>query len=156
MKIFSCILILFAAAMLQADKSGTELQQITKETRKSDADKDGIEEVEITVYKRGQDRILVECIDKVHKGKNFRHYFVGNKIKIIESDYDGDGIYETMQVFGKDINDFEIFIKEGPTVRPLETAALQKLQELQKEHMDKFKEILYKQAKKIMETAPEN
>lgn len=106
-----------------------------------------------TTYRYGK-RILCEYMNKKKPWKNSRSYRVG-ATNVIELDRDGDGIYETLFIYGEKLSTFDVFIKTKNGVEPISTSDLEELKSIWKQQQQEIGEalnIVFNEAQKRLES----
>jgi hypothetical protein len=120
------ILILLCASSYGADiittNTTADITTIIYEHRDGDGKPWHIERVF-----RGKTKIMmiVSHPDKQGVMTATRSYIVGGKVVMVESDENGDGVFESVTVFDPTTNDFEMFIRQPDgSVKPISTQTL--------------------------------
>lgn len=80
-----------------------------------------------TVY-RGKTKVMMIMSRRNQNGVlavTSRCYLAGGKLVMVESDEDGDGVFESLTVFNPDTEDFEKFIRQPDgSVKPMSTQSI--------------------------------
>ena len=122
------MLILFCASLYAADITTTNtVGDITTKVSERTA-KDGKPEVRIESVYRGKARIL-QTLSRPNKQGRLaivsRSYLVGGGLVMIESDEDGDGVFERISLYRPGTDDLEMFTRQPDgSLKPVSTEKL--------------------------------
>ena len=146
------VLILFCAPLYGADITTTNtVGDITTKVSERTA-KDGKPEVRVETVYRGKARILQTLSQPDKQGRLAivsRSYLVGGDLVMIESDEDGDGMFERISLYRPGTDDFEMLTRQRDgSIKPLSTEKLVAYKQ-QKAATDK---IMAESFQKMMET----
>jgi hypothetical protein len=122
------ILLLLCALVYGADTTTTNVVgDITTKVSERTA-KDGKPEVRIETVYRGRTKILQTLSRPSKQGKLAivsRSYLVGGDLVMIESDEDGDGVFERICLFRPGTDDLEMFTRQPDgSLKPVSTEKL--------------------------------
>jgi len=99
--------------------SNDENSPLVKRTFERDRDSDGKIDLRVETHARGEVTVFRKIERRLKAGalSATRSYFVSGKTIVIEEDNDGDGLFETVVVFGATRNGLEIFfrLRDGTT-----------------------------------------
>src|SRR5689334_1289560 len=119
------ILILFCSSLYGADITTTNVvgDITTKISERSD--EDGKPNLRIETVYRGKTKVL-QILSRRNKQGTLaivsRSYLVDGKLHMVESDEDGDGVFESIAVFDPVSDSFEMFTRQPDgTVKPVST-----------------------------------
>jgi hypothetical protein len=86
-------------------------QDITIRVEKKELDKDSDGKMETVVERtyRGNELIMY-CMKNTINNKQTRIFYVNKLPRVIESDEDGDGFFETRLIYGENTTVFDVFI----------------------------------------------
>lgn len=92
---------------------GEETDIVTNKTLRRGKDNNGIPELQIETHRRGPEKVFVQIRKVRSRGvmSITSSYYVKGKLVCIEEDKNGDGVFETMVVFGADHHQFEVFVR---------------------------------------------
>jgi hypothetical protein len=123
------LLVLFCAASYAADIRTTNIVEDITTVIAERQDAAGKPKLHLETSYRGKERILQITSRPNKQGKMAvvsRSYFAGGKLLAVESDEDGDGVFECLAVFGPTTNDFELFVKQPDgSVKPESTKKIE-------------------------------
>lgn len=104
-------------------------------------------------YFRGKEKIYDEHLVDLEKGRIARGYLVGGEIVMVESDEDGDGLFETITLFPGDLYKMEVFQRQSDgSVKPLDSEALQELKQKYCRAFQEFKKAFEKALKEVQKS----
>jgi hypothetical protein len=123
MKTLAAFLLLVAFGCCGQDTYG-----ITNKVTEIDCDKDGKIDVRIETVYRGKMKVMMIMSRQNQQGVmavTTRSYLAGGKLVMVESDEDGDGVFESATVFEPGTDRFEMFTRQPDgTVKPVSTQKL--------------------------------
>jgi len=110
-----------------------------------DTDKDGIVDVQIEVTRRGSEKIMSTLRRKIpaNRWSTFRFIYVAGDLVQLESDEDGDGMFESVVFYNPGKNEIEMFTRDQTgKMTPEDTEALRKFK-IQRSEMNAFWKDFY-------------
>ena len=120
MKLLFSLLMVFGCGAADAPDISTKIFE-------RDRDKDGRLELRVETISRGTNTILrILNSSKGNRTAVSRSFIVGGELVMIESDDDGDGLFETLAIFLPGGQEMEVFSRgAGGSIKPVSAATLE-------------------------------
>jgi hypothetical protein len=123
MKLFAIFVLLVAVGCRAQDTNA-----ITSKVFEQDRNKDGKPDVRVETFYRGGQKVMLFWSKPNAQGVmtvTSRSYFAGGEMVTTESDEDGDGVFETLAVYGSGTGDMEVFTRQRDgSVKPVSAPTL--------------------------------